>query len=145
MSIANHFAPQLIGLNSLANSQYKSMNALVVFGTPSEQCMGHGICMVLPEGAQGASSCDKYAAFFARDSDHSIHLIVSNIDLSPTIREKQFSCSSFHVKESFPLPKFMLDGLSMKREAAIPKGVYNVQQSRNLLLITMPLEATWDL
>lgn len=67
--------------------------AEIIFGTPSEGCKEHGICMLLPEGTIAQTSCRRFKALFVKVSYPvpALSLHIPTTQLSQEVLESQFS------------------------------------------------------
>ncbi len=113
-------------------------SAMVVFGTPSKQCLGHGICAVFPtEGPSynTSQSCKAVSTLFFKTLSGQVGLAISKRSLPQHILTKHFSDNYFQVEEHFCLPENVLEKLQLSTEFIIRAGVYKICFIRNFILI----------
>ncbi|HAD13289.1 MAG TPA: hypothetical protein DCF33_12730 [Saprospirales bacterium] len=129
------FRPATLG--SAQNTDgYRVMQADIVFGTPSEQCKGHGICMIMPEGAALQLHCRSFQGLFIRESGDQFYLMMSRNQLPASVVDKFFSKPYFLMKEALVLPEFLASGLGLQQGCVIPTGRFKIVRSRQFFLIS---------
>jgi len=110
----------------------------VLFGTPSRQCRGQGICMVAERRDEVAAppfSCPLTPALLVQVSPARLQLIVPVSGLSEAVASRQFSGAFFEVKEAFLLPEFIRKYFKSPDNACIPVGHYPVKQDEQYFTI----------
>lgn len=124
----------------LTNNEWM-VPAEIIFGTPSEGCKGHGICMLLPEGTLAQTSCHRFKALFVKVSYPlpALRLHIPTTQLSQEVLESQFSRSCFLMQEELELPGFLSKGLGLQERCLIPSGSLPLNRSKNLISIDLPI------
>jgi len=110
----------------------------IVFGTPTKNCQGHGICKVTPWAKTPLipiQCCPNVKSFWLRSPEGFLSLKVPSKGLSSTILDKHFAGQSFLMEEPLVLPKFLQDHFCMKDPHLIPAGKYRIVRTQYFFLI----------
>ncbi len=114
------------------------MFAEIVFGTPSKQCLGHGICAVFPTAGapyNTSRSCKAVSTILFKTLSGQVGLAIPRRSLPQHILTKHFSDNYFQVEEHFCLPENILEKLQLSTGFIIRAGVYKICFIRNFILI----------
>ncbi|WP_373548437.1 hypothetical protein [Haliscomenobacter sp.] len=117
----------------------KIIDSQVVFGTPSRDCSGSGICKVYTiHAAKHLNiSCEMVPARLAV-SDKDLLLSFSEVDCTESLRQKQFRGMHFWVEEAFQLPSWLAQKLNIPA-AFIPAGGYLIQRKSGFIWLKLPI------
>lgn len=113
----------------------------VVFGTPSRNCAGTGICMIANRFPQGHTvSCPHAPVIIHCDPGHELVFRFRKQRLSERIVQTYFSTDLFLVEEAFSLPQRLIRmwGLPVGK---IPSGRYLVEEYSTEWRLYFPLKA----
>ena len=112
----------------------------VVFGTPSRNCSGTGICMIasrLPQGTQ--IPCPHVLAIIHCDpAGHELVFRFRKQRLSDLVVQKYFSSSIFQVEEAFSLPQRLIRMWDLPI-GSIPPGRYFLEEYSREWRLYFPL------
>jgi hypothetical protein len=111
---------------------------LVLFGTPSKNCSGHGICDVTARSRPVPSvrgCCPQAPAFFLQLSESEFILLAPKPSLPETVAGRQFSKPFFEMEEAFPLPEFARCCFKLPANAHIPAGQHLFKQDEHFYTI----------
>lgn len=112
----------------------------VVFGTPSRNCSGTGICMIASRLPQGQDiPCPHAPAIIHCDpSGHELVFRFRKQRLTDRVVQEYFSSSYFLVEEAFSLPQRLIRmwGLPM---SSIPPGRYSLEEYSREWRLYFPL------
>lgn len=110
----------------------------VVFGTPSQNCIGSGVCMVMHQlPPNQILRCPNAPAWISYDKN----LLVFRFPQSEMLRAdavSRFSSSWFFVQESFQLPRYTARRLGMPIHWVSP-GLYPIEETVKDWLIAFRL------
>lgn len=116
----------------------------VVFGTPTRNCMGSGICKVYTiHGATRLNiACEMVLAHLAV-LDNQLQISFSIKSCTEQLLQKHFSQEYFWVEEIFPLPTWLSRKLQSST-AFVPIGQYPVQCKGGFIWLKLPLSLSVD-
>ncbi|MFN4079489.1 MAG: hypothetical protein ACK4NS_01190 [Saprospiraceae bacterium] len=115
----------------------KQIWAQVILGSPSEDCLGVGICRVLPNGARvEIFKCAAYRAIIGLTEENRccIKFLKEGFDVK-TIK-RHFGWNLFQASESYALPANICRSLKVK-SLILSAGVYPVFVSDKFLIVTL--------
>ena len=117
----------------------KIIDSQVVFGTPSRNCSGSGICKVFTIHAAKRLriTCEMVPARLAV-SDKDLLVSFSEADSTESLRQKQFGGMYFLVEEAFQLPSWLVQKLNIPA-AFIPAGEYLVQRKNGFIWLKLTI------
>lgn len=100
----------------------------VVFGTPSKNCDGAGVCMIsrMSHLERLLIPCFFTVVFLTVIGEGYFVFRVPRAALSPMICQKYFGLGVFKVEESFFLPRWLVR-IRGKPKIRIPPGIYRVE------------------
>ena len=104
----------------------------VVFGTPSKQCKGLGICMIVePKYLKGmATECPHFPGYFQMDTGRKMLLVRFNrMYLSSQMISRHFSGGLFKVTEPYKVLGRFCRMLGVDGGLMIEEGEYQLVQS----------------
>lgn len=122
----NHSLP---GCTTHQNRRPEEVLLEVVFGTPSKQCRGLGICMIVePKYLKGrATECAHFPGYFQLDTGRKMLLARFNRNfLSSQMIARHFSGGLFKVTEAYKVPGRICRELGAASGVVIGEGVYRV-------------------
>jgi hypothetical protein len=124
----------------LLSAPIREVEMEVVFGTPSRNCSGTGICMIASRLPQGHDiPCPHAPAIIHCDpSGHEIVFRFRKQRLNDRVVQEYFSSSYFLVEEAFSLPQRLVRmwGLPM---SSIPPGRYSLEEYSREWRLYFPL------
>lgn len=116
------------------------INSQVVFGTPSRNCSGSGICKVYTiHGAKHLNISCEMVKVSLRLVNAQLLLSFPELACSAQLLQQHFTNEDFRVEERFYLPSW----LSRKFGSSavfVPCGNYPVQVKNGLICIVLPLK-----
>ncbi len=117
----------------------KIIDSQVVFGTPSRDCSGSGICKLYTIHAAKHLhiACEMVPARLAA-SGKALHLSFSEADCTESLRQKQFKGLHFLVEEAFQLPSWLTQKLNIPA-AFITAGGYPIQRKNGFIWLKLPI------
>lgn len=113
------------------------LKAEVVFGKPSKNCLGTGICKVLPYQATNECGCASTSVELRKANEHTLLMRFRREELCSK-RRRQFAEGSFLVEESVALPEFVKKELKFDA-AFILSGCYAVWENDRFLSVWLSL------
>ena len=121
----NHFLPG----STTQECRPEEVILEVVFGTPSKQCRGLGICMIVePKYLKGmATECPHFPGYFQLDAGRKMLLARFNrYFLSSQMIARHFSGGLFKVTEAYKVPGRICRRMGTANGLVIGEGVYEV-------------------
>ncbi len=117
----------------------KIIDSQVVFGTPSRNCSGAGICKVytIHAAKRLQIACEMVPARLVV-SDKDLLVSFSEADSTESLRQKQFGGMYFWVEEAFQLPNWLVQKLDTPA-AFIPAGEYLIQRKNGFIWLKLPI------
>lgn len=117
----------------------KIIDSQVVFGTPSRDCSGSGICKVytIHAAKRLQIACEMVPARFAV-SDQDLLISFSEAECSESLKQKQFRDMHFWIEEAFQLPSWLAQKLEIPA-AFIPAGGYLIQRKNGFIWLKLPI------
>jgi hypothetical protein len=117
----------------------KIIASQVIFGTPSRDCSGSGICKIYTIHATKRLqiACEMVPARLAV-SDKDLHIFFSEADCTESLRQKQFRGMHFWLEEAFQLPVWLAQKLDIPA-AFIPAGGYLIQRKNGFVWLKLPI------
>ncbi len=117
----------------------KVIDSQVVFGTPSRDCSGSGICKVYTiHAAKHLNiSCEMLRVRFVL-WQMDLQLCFSEQECTDQLIQKKFCSDHFLVEERFPLPSWLSRKLDI-HPAAIPTGSYPIKRKNGFIWLNLPL------
>lgn len=128
------FSPQPV------TSRMKHMSCEVVFGSPSANCMGTGVCKIsaateMPLPAQRERNCQRMPALLVPlHQGNGVSLIVAREMMCVRLLRTQFRGNTLKLTESCPLPAEITQSMSLKIKA-LPPGEYAVKEANGFFRI----------
>lgn len=129
------------------NGKLIQVSAEVVFGSPSKNCDGYGVCMLTSRKdiSQVVRTCNVTPCTVIRHRDRQELIIaVDKKNLSRQIAEKFLKNGQhFLVEESYPLSLSFLRKVGLAARMYIPAGCYWIQEQKNqwqIGLLLLPME-----
>lgn len=121
----------------------------VIFGTPSKQCRGLGICMIVePKYLQGKTTkCPRFPGYFQLDTARKMLLARFNgMYLSSQMIARHFSEGLFKVTEHYKVPERICRMLGAGGGLIIGEGSYKVARNGTdwVVVFDMPEPAGQD-
>lgn len=116
------------------------INSQVVFGTPSRNCSGSGICKVYTiHGAKKLDiSCEMVKVSLRIVNAH-LFLFFPQSACSEQLIQQQFANDNFRVEEDFDLPSWLSRKFGSPA-VYVPCGNYPVQVQNGLICLVLPLK-----
>lgn len=117
----------------------KIINSQVIFGTPSRDCSGSGICKIytIHAAKRLQIACEMVPARLAV-SDQDLLISFSEADCTESLRQKQFRGIHFWIEEAFQLPVWLAQKLDIPA-TVIPSGGYLIQRKNGFIWLKLPL------
>ena len=117
----------------------KIIDSQVIFGTPSRDCSGSGICKIYTIHAARRLhiACEMVPARLAV-SDKDLLISFSEADCTESLRQKQFRSTHFGIEEAFQLPSWLAQKLDIPA-AFIPAGGYLIQRKNGFIWLKLPI------
>ena len=117
----------------------KIIDSQVIFGTPSRDCSGSGICKVytIHAAKRLQIACEMVPARLAV-SNQDLLISVSEADCTESLRQKQFRGIQFSVEEAFQLPAWLAQKLDIP-VGFIPAGGYLIQRKNGFIWLKLPI------
>lgn len=118
----------------------RSCSAEVVFGDARKKCEGEGICFIAPsrEFVKMKDNCLLTRATFTYDGN-SLSLNLVDAHVCPLAKVRFLSTPYFNLAQSFQLPDFLVQKLSLKHEK-IAKGLHLIFRVDDQYKIVFKLE-----
>ncbi|WP_421797556.1 hypothetical protein [Haliscomenobacter sp.] len=117
----------------------KIIDSQVVFGTPSRDCSGSGICKLYTiHAAKHLQIACEIVPTRLAVSDQDLYLSFSEADCTESLRQKQFKGLHFLVEEAFQLPSWLTQKLNIPA-AVIPAGGYLIQRKNGFIWLKLPI------
>lgn len=114
------------------------VRAEVVFGTPSKNCLGTGICKVLPYEAPKNCQCPSSRVVFRKADERTIMMRIRRSDICPTAHRVQFQHEQFTLDESVALPEFVREALALDAQFIL-SGCYPILQDDRFITVALQL------
>lgn len=111
----------------------------IVFGTPSERCKGHGICILMPEGSISQIQCHRTRGMLFSMADSRLGVWIPINSLTTPVLETQFSGPYFLMQEKLELSDCMLNCLGLQGRYSIPCGRFGIRRGDQFILLELPL------
>lgn len=118
----------------------ETVNSQVVFGTPSRNCSGSGICKVYTiHGAKRLNiSCEMVKVCLTL-SKNQLYLSFSKSACSEQLIQQQLTSGQFEIEENFELPSWL--NRKFKSPALyVPKGSYPLQLKNGFFWLSLSVE-----
>lgn len=117
----------------------KIIDSQVIFGTPSRDCSGSGICKVytIHAAKRLQIACEMVPARLAV-SDQDLLISFSEADCTESLRQKQFGDIHFWIEEAFQLPGWLAQKLAIPA-AFISAGRYLIQRKNGFIWLKLPI------
>lgn len=115
------------------------IDSQVVFGTPSRDCSGSGICKLytIHAAKRLQIACEMVSARLAV-SDQDLLISFSEAECSESLKQKQFRDMHFWIEEAFQLPRWLAQKLEIPA-AFIPAGRYLIQRKNGFIWLKLPI------
>lgn len=108
----------------------------VIFGCPTQSCVGNGICVIIDHRALPSGSCPRVRASAGVNACGSLQLLFEKGRLSAEIRQKYFSKRIFTVDEMYRVPPFLLAKFRLTlTQEHIPPGEYPITSTPSHYLV----------
>jgi hypothetical protein len=108
-----------------------ALRSEVVFGTPSQNCAGSGVCFVSPYRPHSKLrdfSCPRAEARLLTGTDNYFSVCFRRADLSPSLIEKYFSEDFLWIDESFKIALTLSKRLGLRKNC-VPAGRYPILET----------------
>lgn len=107
----------------------KSIKADVLFGAPSKDCSGVGICRIGLRGTfnEEWNKCKAAAVEISLTNDKKLQLKFGIDTMCLRIKKVHFRHDYFRIQENFMLPDFVNKALGLKDKYIFKSGRYKVQ------------------
>ncbi len=117
----------------------------VIFGTPSRNCTGSGICMVssLQTLRRKRYPCDHVMAYLGQGINGELTIRIPFTAVPEALRRQFFRDKIFKVDETFQIPPWLTSPWG-KYRIYIPPGRYEIQKSADSWIIIFPQFQTSD-
>lgn len=117
----------------------------VIFGTPSRNCTGSGICMVssLQTLRRKRYPCDHVMAYLGQGINGELTIRIPFTAVPEALRRQFFRDKIFKVDETFRIPPWLTSPWG-KYRIYIPPGRYEIQKSADSWIIIFPQFQTSD-
>jgi hypothetical protein len=143
-----HFLSNLISKVDLIQVPFTSdsetlLPVTILFGTPSKNCTGHGICAVTVHNRPFATvrgCCPQVSAFFLRLSDTGFALLAPKLKFPESVAGRQFSRQFFEMEEDFPLPEFVRRYFKLPANANIPAGQHLIKHDEHFYTVYFDID-----
>jgi hypothetical protein len=122
------------------STSFRIIPAEIIFGTPSKQCMGHGICMMMSPENLTKFKCQRFKTSIIRSCESKIIIWMQIQQIPSNVLERQFSGNRFIVEEKYNLPLIFSKSLGFNHPYSIPVGQYKMTRSKQYITIELPLE-----
>ena len=127
-------APNLL----MSLTQAREIRMEVVFGTPSQNCIGSGVCMVMHRlPVHQTLRCPHAPALISFERGR----LIFRFSKSEVIREdalSRFGSRWFEVQESFQMPRYAARHLGLPSLWVLP-GLYTIEETGNDWLLAFSL------
>ena len=116
-------------LNASWETQIK-VKSEVVFGSPSQNCSGSGICFVAAYRPYRPLrwSCPRTLSLLSSDNPYRFSMHFRREDLSPDLQQKYFNSPVFCIEEPVMLAKSLCKSLGLAHET-LPRGTYPIYEN----------------
>jgi hypothetical protein len=118
------------------------IHAEVVFGSPSKNCDGYGVCVLVSQIYAQQYKCSSYPCLIIYEKKEDLIVLELKKEQVPTLTTIKFldNRSSFFVEEHYQLPRMLLKEMGLKGAFSILKGNYPIIESKLKWKIQIPLK-----
>lgn len=127
--------PQL--LPAMLNSRkVKQMYSDVVFGSPSANCNGLGVCKIttIGQAAKQYGSCQSVGGLFSKDQQGDLQVLIPKSKVCVMLFRKYFMKGKIELKKPCPIPQYLQQYLGYAKPALTP-GCYPIFSEGQYFLI----------
>lgn len=133
-------AIEIATIQSVANQLLTgtAVRAEVVFGTPSKNCSGNGICLLSkyrPERPLRLQCPSVRGSIRANPSHRVVMLQFDTAQLPASVADRHLSGSHFVVEEPFSIPISILKSVGVSGRIAIAPGLYKLYHLKKSVVI----------
>lgn len=123
-----------------SNYKLHGIKSEVIFGKPSKDCAGLGICKVNvnTKSVSTQNDCPASKAIIKTDRFGQVGFYFKNESLCIKARRKYFNSSYFVLGESFVLPKQVIQLMKLKH-GVIEAGEYPILKMKSHTLVLFPV------
>lgn len=117
------------------------IHAEVIFGSPSKNCDGYGVCVLVSQIYAQQYKCSSCPCLITYEKKENLIVLELRKDqVSARIAEKCLQLQpSFLVEENYPLSRILLNEMGLKGSYSILKGNYTIIESPLKWSILIPL------
>lgn len=118
------------------------IHAEVIFGSPSKNCDGYGVCVLVSQIYAQQYKCASCPCLITYEKKEDLIVLELRKEQVPAIMAGKFldNRSSFLVEENYPLSRILLNELGLKGSYSILKGNYTIIESPLKWKIQIPLK-----
>ena len=116
------------------------IHAEVVFGSPSKNCDGYGVCVLVSQIYAQQYKCASCPCLITYEKKEDLIVLELRKEQVPTLMAGKFldNRSSFLVEENYQLSRMLLKEMGLKGAYAILKGNYTIIESQLKWKIQIP-------
>jgi hypothetical protein len=103
----------------------QQLSCTVILGSPSRNCQGHGICMVLPNHFSADLVCVPQKVSILRTARETLIFEFKLNDLIESDKIKHFGSTLFFIEENFKIPRWLSKKMGIQL-GFIAKGYYKL-------------------
>lgn len=120
------------------------IHAEVIFGSPSKNCDGYGVCVLVSQIYAQQYKCASCPCLLTYEKKGDLIVLELRKEQVPTLMAVKFldHRSSFLVEENYQLPRMLVKEMGLKGTYAILKGGYLIIESKLKWKIQIPLKQT---
>jgi hypothetical protein len=117
------------------------IHAEVVFGSPSKNCDGYGVCVLVSQIYAQQYKCRSCPCLVIREENEDLIVLELRKEQIPTSIAQKFldNWDSFFVEENYQLPQTLVSEIGLKGSYFILKGDYPIIESKVKWKIQLPL------
>lgn len=117
------------------------IHAEVIFGSPSKNCDGYGVCVLVSQIYAQQYKCASCPCLITYEKKEDLIVLELRKDQVPTLMAVKFldHRSSFLVEENYQLPRMLIKEIGLKGSYSILKGNYTIIESKVKWSIQIPL------
>lgn len=117
------------------------IHAEVIFGSPSKNCDGYGVCVLVSQIYAQQYKCASCPCLIIYEKKEDLIVLELRKDQVPTLMAVKFldNRSLFLVEENYQLSRMLVKEMGLKGAYAIQKGHYTIIESNVKWSIQIPL------
>lgn len=120
----------------LNNRQVKQMYSDVVFGSPSANCNGLGVCKIttIGQSARQYGSCQSVGGLFSKTMQGDLQVLIPKSKVCVTLFRKYFMKGKIELKKPCPIPQYLRQYLGHSKTELTP-GCYPIHSEGQYFII----------